>query len=178
MSGLSKGLAKVEVALRWDPSPLGEAPHDLDLVAATYTRDTPSEAPEYLVHHDSRSPDGTISLDRDSRNGQGFGFDEVMTLELDRLSESFVRVVVGAVIQQAQEHKAFGAIEATAVRIRGEDDRELFSDDFTGVASATAATVAEFVRDDSGAWELNAAVHGFDGEPAEFTAAMGATASR
>ncbi|WP_167538231.1 TerD family protein, partial [Streptomyces caniferus] len=85
MSTFNKGIEKVEVTLKWDPSPLGTPDNDLDIVAATYTADAPHGDPAYLVHFDSRSPDGTITLNRDSRTGQGFGFDEIMTLELDRL---------------------------------------------------------------------------------------------
>ncbi|BCK68101.1 hypothetical protein Srufu_020540 [Streptomyces libani subsp. rufus] len=95
MSTLSKGIEKVEVTLKWDPSPLGTPDNDLDIVAATYTADAPHGEPAYLVHFDSRSPDGTITLNRDSRTGQGFGFDEIMTLELDRLAETYTRVIVG-----------------------------------------------------------------------------------
>ena len=38
------------------------------------------------MYFDSRSPDGTIYLDRDSRTGQGLGYDEVMTIELSRMA--------------------------------------------------------------------------------------------
>ncbi|WP_244967389.1 TerD family protein [Streptomyces cacaoi] len=171
-AGLSKGLDKVEIALKWDPSPLGAPDHDLDLVAATYTAEAPHGEPDYLVHFDSRSPDGTITLNRDSHTGQGFGADEVMTLELERLADTYARVVVGVAIQQANGRKTFGDVPGTSVRIRqGYDD--LAQDDFASVASATAAVVAEFVRSDSGEWRHLPSVRGFDGAPDEFAAAMG-----
>src|SRR3954469_13131304 len=117
VSSLNKGIKKVEVALKWDPSPLGAPAVDLDIVAAPYPADAPYGSPAYLVHFDSRSPDGTITLNRDSRTGQGYGFDEVMTLELNRLSDAYARVVVGVAIQQRDGHKTFGQIEHTAVQI-------------------------------------------------------------
>lgn len=58
MSSFKKGLKKVEVALKWDPSPVGAPPHDLDIIAATYTDDDPGGPPDYVVHFDSRSPTG------------------------------------------------------------------------------------------------------------------------
>jgi len=85
VTGFSKGIRKVEVALRWDPSPAGQPPADLDVVAGTYPAGDPYGDPSYVVHFDSRSPDGTIYLNRDSKDGKGFGYDEVMTLELERL---------------------------------------------------------------------------------------------
>lgn len=100
MNGLNKGIRKVEVALKWDPSPVSEAPTDLDIVAAPYLASDPYGDPSYVVHFDSRSPDGTMYLNRDSKDGKGFGWDEVMTLELDRLDSRYARVVVGIVIQQ------------------------------------------------------------------------------
>ncbi|MCX3060544.1 TerD family protein [Streptomyces beihaiensis] len=176
MSSLRKGIDKVEVGLKWDPSPLGSPPHDLDLVAATYTRDDPHGSPDYLVHFDSRSPDGTINLNRDSRTGQGFGYDEVMTLELERLSERYARVVVGAVIQQDEQldgpHKVFDAIPSAAVRIR-EGYTVLSEHDFATVAGSTAATVGEFVRDTDGEWSFRETVRGFDGDLDAFASAMG-----
>ena len=69
-------------------------------MAGTYRATDPYGAPAYLVHFDSRSPDGTINLNRDSRTGQGLGTDESMTLELERLSSEYARVVVGITIQQ------------------------------------------------------------------------------
>ncbi|OEU88240.1 TerD-family protein [Streptomyces abyssalis] len=172
MSSLSKGLEKVEVTLKWDPSPMGAPVHDLDLVAATYTGDDPHGDPDYLVHFDSRSPDGTITLSRDSRTGQGFGPDEAMTLELERLAPSYARVVVGVAIQQGGGRTTFGDVSNTLVEI-SEGYTKLAADDFAGVAASTAATVAEFVRTDGGAWELRNKVTGFDTEPESFAREMG-----
>ncbi|MGW5198662.1 TerD family protein [Streptomyces spiralis] len=172
MSGLSKGIRKVEVALRWDPSPAGTPPTDLDLVAATYEAGDPYGAPAYLVHFDSRSPDGTIYLDRDSRDGQGFGWDEVMTLELGRLAGRYARVMVGVVIQQRTAHRTFVNVLNPGLRVR-EGYTVLADDDFGGVLGATAATVAEFVRDGSGDWAFRPGVHGFEDDPATFTRHMG-----
>uniref|UniRef100_A0AAU3GP81 TerD family protein n=1 Tax=Streptomyces sp. NBC_01401 TaxID=2903854 RepID=A0AAU3GP81_9ACTN len=172
MSTPKKDIEKVEVRVKWDPSDVGEPDNDLDIIAATYSTEAPYGSPVYLVHFDSRSPDGTITLDRDSRTGQGFGFDEVMTLELDRLSDAYARVVVGVAIQQRDGHKTFGQVEQTGVQIR-EGYTNLAEDDFSSVAGSTAAVVAEFIRDSSGSWGFNEAVRGFDGDPDSFAAAMG-----
>ncbi|GAB2720313.1 TerD family protein [Streptomyces bullii] len=173
MNGLNKGMRKVEVAVRWDPSPAGQAPTDLDLLAATYLASDPYGDPVYVVHHGSRAPDGTITLNRDSKDGQGFGYDEVMTLELDRLDARYARVVVGVAIQQHPALRDFGSVTNPGLRIR-EGYTVLTQDDFGGVLGATAATVAEFVRDGSGPWEFRPGVHGFDGDPASFARTMGA----
>ncbi|MFJ6750345.1 MULTISPECIES: TerD family protein [unclassified Streptomyces] len=173
MSTLNKGIEKVEVTLKWDPSPLGEPDNDLDIIAATYEATAPHGEPSYLVHFDSRSPDGTITLNRDSRTGQGFGFDEVMTLELDRLSDTYTRVVVGVAIQQGEGRKVFGDIAHTGVLIR-EGHTDLAENDFTEVPDATAATVAEFARDETGEWRFRSTVRGFDTDPNAFAGLMGA----
>ncbi|WP_035840414.1 TerD family protein [Kitasatospora azatica] len=172
MSSLNKGLERVEVSLMWDPSPAGSAPHDLDLIAATYTEDAPSGAPAYLVHFDSRSPDGTITLSRDSRDGKGLGVDERLILELDRLAHRYVRVLVGVAIQQQNGRLTFAGIAHPEVRVSN-GHSELAAVDFTDLGGATAARVAEFVRDGSGAWGFRAGVHGFDADPATFATAMG-----
>ncbi|MFJ8824268.1 TerD family protein [Streptomyces sp. NPDC102467] len=177
MSSLRKGIEKVEVGLKWDPSPLGSDPHDLDLVAATYTSDDPHGSPAYLVHFDSRSPDGTITLNRDSRTGLGFGFDEVMTLELDRLAPRYARVLVGVVVQQSEQQTGrdtvFADVANTAVRVR-EGYTDLSQHDLSAVDGSSAATFAEFTRGADGEWSFRETIRGFDGDLATFSAAMGA----
>ncbi|MFI9644745.1 TerD family protein [Streptomyces sp. NPDC052040] len=172
MSGFNKGLGKVELALKWDPSPNGGAATDLDLVAATYLADDPHGAPAYVVHFDSRSPDGTIYLNRDSLDGKGFGWDEVMILELNRLDSRYARVVAGVVIQQRTGRRTFVDVLNPAVRLR-EGYTVLAEDDFGGVLGATAAAVAEFVRDGSGEWTLRPGLHGYDTDPESFAHVMG-----
>jgi tellurium resistance protein TerD len=173
VSSLNKGAAKVEVRLRWDPSPLGAPPSDLDIIAATYRAAAPHGEPAYLVHFDSRSPDGTITLNRDSKNGKGLGDDEVMTLELDRLSPDYSRVLVGIAIQQGGGHLTFADIANPVVRLN-EGYNKLSETDFAPVATSTAATVAEFVRDGSSAWRFRAVLRGFDADPDTFARTMGA----
>lgn len=172
MTGLNKGPSKVQVALRWDPSPLGEPPHDLDIVAATYTAADPYGEPAYRVHFDHRSPDGTITLNRDSQTGQGFGADEVMTLELERLATSYTRVVVGVAIQQGGVPKTFSDVTNCSFRI-ADGITELANSGFIGALGAKAATIAEFIRNDSGEWEFHEGIRGFDADPEEFSAVMG-----
>ncbi|WP_411103852.1 TerD family protein [Streptomyces sp. cmx-4-9] len=177
MTGVRKGLTRVEVALRWDPSSTGTPANDLDIVAAVFEAADPYGEPVYLVHFGSRSPDGTITLNRDSHTGQGFGFDEVMTLELDRMAERLGRVVVGVVIQDADTGegavKTFGDIAGTGVRIR-DGHTDLALGGFESVPDATAATIAEFTRDGSGAWSLDARLRGSVAGPEEFARTMGA----
>ncbi|MET9519137.1 TerD family protein [Streptomyces sp. NPDC002994] len=174
MGSLNKGVGKVEVTLRWDPSPLGKPAHDLDIIAATYAVEDPYGSPAYVVHFDSRSPDGTITLNRDSRDGQGFGFDEVMTLELNRLAPAYARVVVGVAIQQRDGRTTFGEIVNTGFRIR-EGYTVLAENNFAGVSASTAATIAEFTRDGSAGWEFRALLRGFDTDPNSFAGAMGSS---
>ncbi|MGW6985089.1 TerD family protein [Streptomyces sp. NPDC054932] len=177
MTGVRKGLAKVEFALRWDPSPAGTPANDLDIVAAVYGAADLHGTPVQLVHFGSRSPDGTIALNRDSHTGQGFGFDEVMTIELHRMAPESSRVVVGVVIQNAETGgadpaKTFADIDGTGFRIR-EGHTDLAQGDFGSVTGATAATVAEFTRDASGAWSFDLRLHGFEADPEEFARTMG-----
>ncbi|WP_151477591.1 TerD family protein [Streptomyces albicerus] len=172
MNGLNKGISKVEISAKWDPSPAGEPPTDLDIVAATYLATDTRENPDYVVHFGSRSPDGTITLNRDSKDGKGFGWDEVMTLELTRLDKRYARVVVGVAIQQRTGLRTFVSVHNPGLRIR-EGYTVLAEDDFGGVLGATAATVAEFVRDESGEWTFYPGIRGFDTDPATFARTMG-----
>ncbi len=173
MSSFSKGLTKVEAGLKWDPAPTGSPAHDLDLVCAVYSASDPTGTPAYLVHFGSRSPDGTITLNRDSKTGQGFGYDEVMTLELDRLNEDYVRVVLGVAIQQTHGDLTFGETFNAAVRLR-EGHTDLAHFDFTAAPRCTAAVLAELTRDGTRTWQLRPVFKGFELDPTAFALAMGA----
>ncbi|WP_328432278.1 TerD family protein [Streptomyces sp. NBC_00453] len=172
VSSVGKGLGKAEVRLKWDPSPLGEPPRHLDIIAATYSADDLRGRPVYVVHYDSRSPDGTINMSRHSQTGQGFGFVEAMTLEFDRMASSYGRVVVGVAIHQDGGRRIFGDMTNAGVLVV-EGYRELLADDFARVAGSTATTVAEFTRDSSGKWEVHEMIRGFDSDPLAFTLEMG-----
>ncbi|MFJ5262182.1 TerD family protein [Streptomyces sp. NPDC088387] len=175
MNDLSKGIRKAEISLKWDPSPAGQPPTDLDIVAATYLASDPQSQPAYVVHFDSRSPDGTITLNRDSKDGKGFGWDEVLTVELERLDARYARVVIGVVIQQRPDRRTFVSVVNPKLQIR-EGYTDLATDDFGGVLAATAATIGEFIRTDAGSWDFYPGVHGFEEDPVNFTRTMGATA--
>jgi tellurium resistance protein TerD len=172
VSSVNRGLGKVEVKLKWDPSTWDRPPHHLDIIGATYSAEDPYGPPVYVVHFDSRAPDGTINMTRHSQTGQGFGFVEVMVLELDRLASSFARVVVGVVIHQNSGPKTFGDLSNAGVLVL-DGYEELLEDDFTQVAGSTATTVAEFTKDASGAWEFHEMIRGSDNDPTVFTAEMG-----
>jgi tellurium resistance protein TerD len=173
MSGLSKGIERAEARLKWDPSPLGAPPSDLDLIAATYRAGAEHGEPAYLVAFDSRfSPDGTIWLNRDSTDGKGLGFDEVLTLELDRLGSDYTRVVLAVAIQQGFGRLDFQTVANPAYQIVT-GYTVLAEGDFTSIGAATAATVAEFTRNASGAWEFRTLLAGFDTDPDTFSRTMG-----
>ncbi|KPI14176.1 hypothetical protein OK074_2269 [Actinobacteria bacterium OK074] len=173
VNGLNKGIRKVELAVKWDPSPSGTPATDLDIVAATYSTSAPYGEPAYVVYFDRRSPDGTIFLNRDSTDGKGFGWDEVMTLELYRLDQRYARVVVGVAIQQSTGPKSFVSVLNPGLRIR-EGYNVLAQDDFGSVLGSTAATVAEFVREGDDKWVFHPGIHGFDDtDPTTFARVMG-----
>lgn len=177
MDNNSHGVRKAEVRLKWDPSPWNQPPHHLDIIATTYSTDAPYGRPVYVVHFDSRSPDGTINMSRHSQTGQGLGYVEAMTLELERLAPSFARVVVGVAIHQNGGHKTFGGLTNAGVLVV-EGYEELLKDEFAQVAGFTAVTVAEFVRGTSGAWEFHKMIRGFDSDPVVFAAEMGGDPQR
>ncbi|GGY50158.1 TerD family protein [Streptomyces tanashiensis] len=176
MSGLNKGVGRVEVTLKWDPAPAGAPAHDLDLVAGVFATADPHGAPAHLVHFGSRSPDGTITLHRDSRTGQGFGYDEAMTLELDRLDARYARVVVGVAIQQGGGRLTFGDIANTGIRVR-EGYTDLLAHDFADVSGARSATVVEFTRDGEDGWSYRSISRGFDADPQDFGTLLGSPVS-
>ncbi|RBM14939.1 TerD family protein [Streptomyces sp. PT12] len=173
MSGASRGIARAEVMIKWDPSPAGEASRDVDIIAGVFRKDDPFGAPVYVVHPGRRSPDGTITVKRESRTGQGFGYDEVMAFEFDRMSSDYVRVVVGVAVQQAGGARTLGEAGNPRVRVVEGHDELVPERGLPEVAGALSATVGEFTRDGAGPWAFAASVRGFDADPEEFARVMG-----
>ncbi|MEU0382833.1 SAV_2336 N-terminal domain-related protein [Streptomyces chartreusis] len=169
---LDMPVRKVEVALKWNAAPAGQPPMSLDLVAAVYLAADPYGPPAQLVHGDSPFPDGGIHLNRSSSDGKGFGWKEVMTLELDRLAAHYVRVVVGVAIGPSHLSRTFSDVDAPIFRIR-EGYTVLAEGPFGEVLEASAATIGAFTRDEEGTWRLHPGVHGFTGELHSFPAFMG-----
>ncbi|WP_171171773.1 TerD family protein [Streptomyces sp. I05A-00742] len=172
MSVFGKGIDKAEVRLKWDPAPFGTDPHDLDLIVAVHAAADPHGAPVQLVHFGRRSPDGTVTLNRDSPDGKGLGWDEVMTVELSRMAEANGRVVVGVAIQQADGRRTFAEVVGPRVQILNGYE-VLGEEDFTTVPTATAATVGEFTRNAAGLWTFRPLVRGFDTDGETFAETMG-----
>ncbi|MFH8737071.1 TerD family protein [Streptomyces sp. NPDC017964] len=167
------GLTRAEVKLKWDAGRWDQPTRHLDIIAATYRDDAPyGAAPSYVVHTESRSPDGTIHLTRHSETGLGLGFAEVMVLELDRLAPAYRRVMVGVAIHQRDAVMTFADVTNTEVVVT-ERYQSLISNDFANMSSATAATIAEFTRDGAGLWHVSEAFQGFDADPMAFPAQMG-----
>ena len=72
MSTPNKNLGKVEIRLKWDPSPLGEAAHDLDLIAADLPVDDPHGSPRLPgALRQPAPPTAPSTSSRDSRTGRG-----------------------------------------------------------------------------------------------------------
>ena len=69
-------------------------------------------------------------------------------------------------------YNVFGDVVNTRVRV-AEGYTELAEDDFADVSGCTAATVAEFIRDEAGEWAFRKVIRGFDTDPGSFAAAMG-----
>ena len=96
-----------------------------------------------------------------------------MTLELDRLAATYARVVVGVAIQQhggaegVRRHREHRGPHPRGIHGPGAERLLRAS------PACTAATVAEFARDGSGAWSFREIVRGFDADPTSFAAADG-----
>ncbi|MBH1938103.1 TerD family protein [Streptomyces sp. AV19] len=174
MSGFGKGIETAQVRMKWDPAPFGATPHDLDLIGAVYATDDPYGPLLQIVHFGSRSTDGTVFLNRDSRTGQGLGWDEVMTMELSRMPGTSGRVVIGVAVRQAGGAPLRFADVANP-RAQVVTGYEVLAEhDFKEVAGATAATVAEFARDGAGLWTFRPVLRGFDTDAVTFAKRMGA----
>ncbi|CAM5625012.1 hypothetical protein SALBM217S_04274 [Streptomyces griseoloalbus] len=136
VNGLSKGIRKVEIALKWDPVASGQPPTDLDLVAAPYLA-TPLRQPRLPGALRQPLPYGTITSTvtaRTARARLGRGHDA-----RTRAPRRALRARGGRRRHTAAPgRRTFASVANPALRIR-EGYTVLAEDDFGTVPGATAA---------------------------------------
>ena len=151
MSTPNKGIGKVEVTLKWDPSPPGAPAHDLDIVAATYPANEPYGNPRIRA---LRQP--LAGRHHQSQPGQQDG----PRARLGRGDDPGARPAVGRVRPRGRRGRHPAAGRPKDLRRHSEPGVRIREGYTSGRGRlllgrrATAATVAEFVRDGSGGWEF------------------------
>jgi len=160
------GLSKILVGLGWDPRATDGAEFDLDASAFLLGANgkVRSDA-DFIFYNQLKSADGSIEHTGDNRTGEGEGDDELLKVDLDRVSADIDKIVFTVTIHDADARKQnFGQVSNSFIRIVNEQSNaEIVRYDLAEDASTeTAMIFAELYRH-NGEWKFRAIGQGFAG---------------
>lgn len=174
MINLQKGqrieisLKKVCVGLGWDPN-TGNG-DDFDLDASAFMLNAAHKLPKdefFVFYNNLVSPDGSVKSSGDDLTGGNSddGDDEILTVELDKVSSDVQEIIFTATIHQAEERKQnFGQVHNAYIRIYNAITNEEIAkydldEDFS---VETAVEFGRLYRRD-GVWKFEAMGIGYKG---------------
>lgn len=161
------GLSEIKVGLGWDPvkqsggflkSLFGSGSADIDCDASIFLLDKDSNPIDLVYFGNLRTRNDSIIHTGDNLTGDGDGDDEVILVDLERISDRVDKLLFVVNIYDCIRRKQhFGMIENAYIRIidvkgRSEIARYNLSDDYN---SKTALVVGEIYRY-NGTWKFSA----------------------
>lgn len=156
MVGAGGKLQRIDVCLGWDVGSYGN--YDLDSSCFILGANDKVIGDEWFVFYNQPvSPDGAITHNGDNKTGAGDGDDEIITVDLSRLSQQVKKLAFVITINEAIENGySFKNIANAYVRVVDKmSGKELaffnLSDYYDGV---TAMTVCE-IYNHNGDWKIN-----------------------
>ena len=160
------GLKKILIGLGWDVRLTDGSAFDLD--ASLFILKTDGKVrsdKDFIFFNNLKSADGTIEHTGDNRTGAGEGDDEVIKVNLERLSADIEKIVIGVTIYEADTRKQnFGMVDSAFIRIVNQDNnREIVRFDLSeDMSIETAMLFGELYRH-GGDWKFRAVGQGFKG---------------
>jgi tellurium resistance protein TerD len=158
------GLTQVKVGLSWDPTKDGrDADADASLFMLNEDGKIPSES--YFVYYNNlTSGDGAVIHSGDNRTGVGDGDDESIQINLSKVSNEILQIVVVISIHNIEEGFHFGNVLNSSVRIYNENNNKTIceyklSESFEGCDSMI---IGRFYRIGN-EWEFEALGKAFGG---------------
>lgn len=171
-------LTKVRLGLGWEPNTYDTgADFDLDVSVFVCEPDAAGNpkllADEYMVfYNNTKSPDGGVEHQGDSRKGDGAGDDEVVAVNLVKLDARATEISVIVTIHEAEARRQnFGQVRNSYIKLYNDDTGEvvaqyLLEDDFSMETAVQFGSL--FKRD--GRWQFKAVGAGYKKGLADFVA--------
>jgi tellurium resistance protein TerD len=180
LSKQSPGLTSVHVGLGWDLRQTDGEPFDLDasvflLNAAGKVRNER----DFVFYHNLTSACGCVVHQGDNRTGEGEGDDEVIVMDLAKISADVQKIVVTVSIDEANKRKQnFGLVNSAFIRVVNTvSGSELARFDLSEDASvATAMLFGEIYRHGA-EWKFRARGEAVSGGLLAITRMHGITAT-
>jgi tellurium resistance protein TerD len=166
LSKTDPSLTRMLVGLGWDPRATDGAEFDLDASAFLLGAGGKVRgAADFIFYNQLQSTDGSVEHTGDTRTGAGDGDDEVIRVDLSRVSTDVDKIVFTVTIHDAEARtQNFGQVGGAFIRIVNEvTAAEVVRYDLAEDASTqTAMIFAELYRS-HGEWKFRAIGEGYAG---------------
>jgi len=157
------GLKNIFAGLGWDVRKTEGAAFDLDASLFMLTSEGKVKSDKGFIYFKNlKSEDGSIEHTGDNLTGVGDGDDEVIKIDLTKVPDDIVKLVVVVCIYQAEARKQnFGQVEKATMRVvNAENNEEIAKYDLSEDASVeTAMILGEIYRKDA-EWKFKAVGQG------------------
>jgi tellurium resistance protein TerD len=154
------------IGLGWDARSTDGSPFDLDASAFMLTaNDKVRGDSDFIFYNQPKSTDGSLEHRGDNRTGAGEGDDEVMLVDLTKMTTEVQKVAFAVTIHEADARRQnCGMVRHAYIRILNEGDgKEVARYDLSEDASTEAAMIfGELYRHGSD-WKFRAVGQGFAG---------------
>ena len=150
------GLDLVEVGLGWDLLPGGQA-YDLDVEAFMLGANGKVIGDDWFVFYGStESPDNSVQLMQDSKDGAGAGDDEIMMVKLSKVNPQVTKIVFVVTINEAKENGYnFSNIANAYIRLVDKrTNQEIFRFNLTDYYSNVCSMMVGEIYRHNGEWKF------------------------
>lgn len=166
LSKEAPSMQRALIGLGWDARSTDGSPFDLDASAFMLTaNDKVRGDSDFIFYNQPKSTDGSLEHRGDNRTGAGEGDDEVMLVDLTKMTTEVQKVAFAVTIHEADARRQnFGMVRHAYIRILNEGDgKEVARYDLSEDASTEAAMIfGELYRHGSD-WKFRAVGQGFAG---------------
>lgn len=166
---VASGVKKLHVGLGWDINKYdGGADFDLDAMCLLIGSDgklAGQDERNFVFYNNLTDPTKAVTHTGDNRTGEGEGDDEVIKVDLDKVSETVERIVFIVNIHEAEDrNQSFGQITNAFIRILEDGtDKELVRYDLSEDYSIETGMVVGEIYKNNDEWKFKAIGSGYQG---------------
>ncbi len=158
------GLEKIIVGLGWDARTTSGADFDLDASVFMLTDAGKVRSDkDFIFFNNLKSEDGSVEHMGDSRTGEGEGDDEVIRVDLTKVSADIAKLVFTVSIYEAETRQQnFGMISSASIRVLNNANRnEITRYDLSEDASTDTSMIFGEVYRHNNEWKFKAVGQGY-----------------
>ncbi len=158
------GLEKIIVGLGWDARTTSGADFDLDASVFMLTDAGKVRSDkDFIFFNNLKSEDGSVEHMGDSRTGEGEGDDEVIRVDLTKVSTDIAKLVFTVSIYEAETRQQnFGMISSASIRVLNNANRnEITRYDLSEDASTDTSMIFGEVYRHNNEWKFKAVGQGY-----------------